>query len=392
MEKVRFGIVGCGNMGTGHATNFKDGKIKNGVLCAACDINPAKLDLFRKNFGDKIALYNSAAEMFASGKIDVAMICTPHYFHPSLAIEAMKAGLHVIVEKPAGVYTKQVREMLDFAKGTDRVLGIMFNQRTNPVFKKMREMVLSGKLGKIKRTNWIITDWYRTEQYYDSGAWRATWAGEGGGVLYNQSPHQLDLFQWIVGMSPSKVHAFCHYGKWHDIEVEDDVTCYVEYPNGATGVFITTTADAPGTNRFEITGTLGKLVMENNKLYFTELEIDEREYCFATGSSFNLPPMKPTVEIACEGDNPQHVGIVNNVANTILGLEELYAPAADGLAGVELANAMHLSSWLGREVTLPIDEDLFKAELDRRIAISKPRVNVTEQVTAQNVKSVKVKS
>lgn len=384
MDKVRFGIVGCGNMGTGHAKNFREGKIENGVLTAVCDINPNKFNHFKENFGDSISYFNSAEDMYKSGLCDCVMICTPHYSHPELSILALDCNLHCIVEKPAGVYTLQVKEMLDRAEKSDKILGIMFNQRTNPAFKTMKKMIADGKIGDIKRTNWIITDWYRTQYYYDTGAWRATWAGEGGGVLYNQAPHQLDLFQWIVGMSPSKVHAFCHYGKWHNIEVEDDVTCYVEYPNGATGVFITTTADAPGTNRFEVTGTLGTLIFENDKLYYKQLLKDERVHCEEATKGFEMPEMLPTVEIELEGDNPQHVGITNNIANAILGLEPVYAPAKDGLAGVQLANAMHLSSWLGKEITLPINDELFYEELKKRIAVSKVRTNVNDdKVEAQ---------
>ena len=384
MDKVRFGIVGCGNMGTGHAKNFREGKIENGVLTAVCDINPNKFNRFKENFGDSISYFNSAEDMYKSGLCDCVMICTPHYSHPELSILALDCGLHCIVEKPAGVYTLQVKEMLARAEKSDKILGIMFNQRTNPAFKTMKKMIADGKIGDIKRTNWIITDWYRTQYYYDTGAWRATWAGEGGGVLYNQAPHQLDLFQWIVGMSPSKVHAFCHYGKWHDIEVEDDVTCYVEYPNGATGVFITTTADAPGTNRFEVTGTLGTLIFESDKLYYKQLLKDERVHCKEATKGFETPETLPTVEIELEGDNPQHVGITNNIANAILGLEPIYAPAKDGLAGVQLANAMHLSSWLGKEVSLPIDDELFYEELKKRIAVSKVRTNVNDdKVEAQ---------
>ena len=383
MDKVRFGIVGCGNMGCGHAKNLMADKVTNGILTAMCDINPDKIDFVRNIYGDKIAYFSTAEEMFSSSLCDVVMICTPHYAHPELAILALDHDLNCIVEKPAGVYTLQVKEMIERSKKSDKILGIMFNQRTNPAFKKMREMVQNGTIGKVKRTNWIITDWYRTQEYYDSGAWRATWAGEGGGVLYNQAPHQLDLFQWIVGMMPSKVHAFCHYGKWHNIEVEDDVTCYCEYPNGATGVFITCTADAPGTNRFEIMGTKGKLVYEHGKLYHTPLEIDEREHCFATYTGFGQPHALPTVEVPLEGVNSQHVGICNNIANAILGLEPVYAPASDGLCGVELANAMHLSSWLGKEISLPIDDELFYEELKKRIAVSKPHPVRKEKITVQ---------
>ena len=384
MDKVRFGIVGCGNMGVGHAKNFLDGKIDNGVISAVCDIDADRFEFFKEKFGDTIKYFDNAKDMFKSGSCDVVIICVPHYQHPELAILAMDNNLHCIVEKPAGVYTLQVKEMLERHKKSDKILGIMFNQRTNPIFKKMREMIQSGMLGEIKRTNWIITNWYRTQDYYDSGDWRATWVGEGGGVLYNQAPHNLDLFQWIVGMMPTKVHAFCHFGKWHKIEVEDDVTCYCEYPNGATGVFITTTADAPGTNRFEVTGTKGTLIAEDAKdLYFSELEVDERVHCLEA-EGFNRPPCKPRVKIEINEPNPQHSGICNNIANAILGLEEVYAPASDGIYGVQLANAMLLSTWLDKAIEIPFDDELFYEELKKRIAVSKPRESVKKKVTPQN--------
>ena len=367
MEKVRYGIIGLGNQGTLYRRILTEGQIKDGVCASVCDVDGQKRAKHREDFPD-IPVYETAGAMFASGNCDVVLIETPHYEHTSLAIEAMAAGLHVVVDKPAGVYTKQVKEMLRAHKEQypDRMLGIMFNQRTNPVFKKMKEMIAEGKLGEIKRTNWIITDWYRSDAYYGSGSWRATWAGEGGGVLYNQSPHQLDLFSWIVGMQPTKVRAFCHFGKWHDIEVEDDVTAYVEYANGATGTFITCTADAPGTNRFEITGTRGTLIFDRNSLIFRELAMDEREWCHTTDKAFRTPEWTESV-IEVEGDNPQHKGILQNVTDTLLGRDTLYAPAEDGLNGVMLANAMHLSAFLDRTVELPIDDELFYEELQKRI-------------------------
>ncbi len=371
MDKVRFGIIGCGNMGTGHARNFLDGKIKDGVISAVCDIAPKKFDFFKERFGDEISYFDNAEAMLSSGLCDAVLICTPHYSHPELAILAMDHGVSAIVEKPAGVYALQVKEMIKRTESFDGVLGIMFNQRTNPAFIKMRELIANGEIGTIKRTNWINTAWYRTQYYYDSGSWRATWAGEGGGVLYNQSPHQLDLFQWITGMMPTRIRAFCHYGKWHDIEVEDDVTCYCEYENGATGVFITTTADMPGTNRFEITGTRGTLIYEPHRLTFKRLEGDEREFCYTSEEGFGV--MEYTTEVFEFDDaGPQHSGIVNNVIDAILGRAELYAPAKDGLMGVVLANAMLLSSWLDKTVELPMDDELFYEELKKRIAISKP--------------------
>ena len=384
MEKVRYGIVGCGNIGTTHARNLTEGKVECGVLSAVCDHNPKKLDIFREKYGDSIKYYSSAEEMFSSGECDCVIIAVPHYDHPTLAILALDHNLHCVVEKPAGVYTLQVEEMLERAKKSDKILGIMFNQRTNPAFRKMRDMIKEGKIGEVKRTNWIITTWYRSQYYYDTGDWRGTWAGEGGGVLYNQAPHQLDLFQWIVGMMPTKVRAFCHFGKWHDIEVEDDVTCYCEYPNGATGVFITCTADAPGVNRFEVLGTKGSLIFEDDNLTSKELEIDEREHCYDTNAGFKAPTCLPDVKVQINPEeNTQHAGILSNVAKAILGKEPLFAPASDGIHGVELANAMLLSAWENDTVTLPIDANKFYEELKKRIAASKPKAKADNDAVYQ---------
>ena len=261
-------------------------------------------------------------------------------------------------------------------KHPELTFGMMFNQRTNCVYRKMHEMVQSGKYGQIKRVNWIITDWYRTQAYYNSGGWRATWDGEGGGVLLNQCPHNLDLLQWICGM-PSKVRAFCHNGKWHDIEVEDDVTAYLEFPNGATGVFVTTAADAPGTNRLEVTLEKGKLVAEKDELKFYELEINEREYCYQATEGFAKPPCHVTT-LELDGKIPLHIGVLNAFAAAILRGEPLVADGVEGIHGLELSNAMHLSSWLEKPVSLPIDEDLFLEKLNEHRANSKKKENVQD--------------
>ncbi len=272
MKTVRLGIIGVGNMGTGHSERILAGNIPNMELTAVCDSNPDRIVAFKEKFSAAVATFDDAVAMMDSGLCDAILVSVPHYDHPKYSMMAMKKGLHVMCEKPAGVYTKQVVEMNECAKECDVTFAMMFNQRTNCVYRKMKEIVDSGELGEIKRVNWIITSWYRPQFYYDSGAWRATWEGEGGGVLLNQCPHNLDLVQWICGM-PSKVTAFCHEGKWHDIEVEDDVTAYLEYPNGATGTFITTTGETPGTNRFEISFDGGKLVCEGDKLTLHKLEM-----------------------------------------------------------------------------------------------------------------------
>ncbi len=378
MHKVRFGIIGYGNMGSGHGKSFFEGKVKDGVLTAVCDKNPEKLALaqqehekhdYAQQVGSTLKVFDHAEAMFDSGEIDAVIISVPHYDHPPLAILAFKKGIHVMCEKPAGVYTKQVREMNAAAEKSNVVFAMMFNQRTNCVYRKMKEMVDNGEIGELRRSNWIITNWYRPQAYYDSGDWRATWSGEGGGVLLNQCPHNLDLWQWICGM-PTTVRAFAHEGKWHDIEVEDDVTAYVEYANGATGVFVTSTADTPGTNRFELTGTKGKLVCENNRLTFTKLEVSEPEFSKTNKVAFTQPN-STTEEVETDGENPQHVAVLSAFAARILRGEPLVAEGKEGIFGLTLSNAMHFSSWTNSTVTLPLDEDLFYEELKKRIKTSR---------------------
>ena len=371
MTKVRLGIIGVGNMGSGHAANILAGKCPEIELTAVADRREARRQWAKDTLPESTAIFEEGSDLIQSGLCDAVHICTPHYQHPTLAMEAFAAGLHVMCEKPAGVYTKAVREMNEAAEKSGKVFAMMFNQRTNCVYRKMHEMVHSGQLGELKRVNWIITDWYRTQIYYDSGDWRATWEGEGGGVLLNQCPHQLDLLQWICGL-PKTVQAFCQEGKWHDIEVEDDVTAYLQFANGATGVFVTTTGDAPGTNRFEVTGTLGKLVCENDKLTFWKLAQDEREFCRTATEGFAQPQCQQ-VEVETDGENLQHVGVLNAFAGKILHGTPLVAEGTEGLGGLTLSNAMHLSSWLGRAVDIPFDEELFLSELNKRRATSRKK-------------------
>ena len=360
---VRLGIIGIGNMGSGHVQNILAGKTPEITLAAVADRRQSRRDWAGEKLPG-VPVFTEGAELIDSGLCDAVLIAVPHYQHPVLAEQAFAKGLHVLCEKPAGVDTNAVREMNAAADRAGKTFGMMFNQRTNCVYRKMHQMVESGELGDLKRVNWIITDWYRTQIYYDSGDWRATWAGEGGGVLLNQCPHQLDLLQWICGL-PKRVQAFCHEGKWHDIEVEDDVTAYLEFENGATGVFVTTTGDAPGTNRFELTGTRGKLVCENDVLTFWRLKEDEREFCLSSKEGFAKPEMEKII-VETDGENPQHVGVLNAFAANILRGEPLVADGREGIRGLTLSNAMHLSGWLKKPVEIPFDEDLFERELDKR--------------------------
>ena len=368
--KLRLGIIGAGNIASAHIQNVLDGKCPNIEIVAVADRKESRRQWAAEKLPDA-RIFTEGSDLIAAKCCDAVLIAVPHYQHPTLAIEAFRAGQHVMCEKPAGVYTKAVREMNEAAEKSGKVFAMMFNQRTNCVYRKIKEMIDGGELGKLKRVNWIITDWYRTQFYYDSGAWRATWDGEGGGVLLNQCPHQLDLVQWLCGM-PCRVRAFLHEGKWHDIEVEDDVTAYLEYPNGATGVFITTTGDAPGTNRLEISGEMGKIVCENDKLTFYHNKVSDIEFCKSATAGFDKPECE-IVQVETDGRNLQHVEVLNRFAAAILRGEALVANGREGINGLTLSNAMHLSSWLDKTVDLPFDEDLYLAELNKRRATSRAK-------------------
>ncbi|WMJ87511.1 Gfo/Idh/MocA family protein [Anaerocolumna sp. MB42-C2] len=378
MNKVKVGIIGIGNMGSGHCNTLISNQVPEMELTAVADLKELRRNWAKENLPESVTIFENGDELIEAKICDAVIVATPHYDHPRLVMKTLEYGQHALSEKPAGVYTKQVRLMNEAAEKSNLVFAMMFNQRTNHVYRKMYELVHGGSLGAIKRVNWIITDWYRTQAYYDSGDWRATWEGEGGGVLLNQCPHNLDLLQWICGM-PNKVQAFCHIGKWHDIEVEDDVTAYLEYPGGATGVFVTTTGDAPGTNRFEITLEKGKLVCEEDKLTLYELEINEREYCYSATEGFKKPEGH-YVTLETDGKNPQHAGVLNAFAGKILHGTPLIAEGIEGINGLTLSNAMHLSSWLNIPVEIPFNEELFLSELNKRRANSKLKKNVKETV------------
>ena len=371
MEEIRVGVIGIGNIGYAHAICIVENGIKGMCLTAVCDINHERIKEFNQN-RPLVKTYTDYNELLKSGKVDAVIIAVPHPLHSEIAIKAFENGLHVMLEKPADISVSRVKRLNEIAEKSGKVFGIMFNQRTNPLFKKAREIVQGGFLGELKRTVWIVTNWYRTQSYYDSGDWRATWSGEGGGVLLNQAPHNLDLWQWICGM-PKSVTAFCDIAKYHNIEVEDDVTIFTRYENGATGTFITSTGEYPGTNRMEISGTKGKIVIENGTLKWWKLKTDERKACKNSVDSFvNIET--EYVEINQEITETAHKGILQNFANAILYGEELLSPGIDGIYELTISNAAYLSSCKGNvEISLPFDFDEFDRLLNKLISNSKKR-------------------
>ncbi|CUH92163.1 Gfo/Idh/MocA family protein [Herbinix luporum] len=380
MNKVRIGIIGIGNIGSAHALNIFNGKIKGLELTALCDIDPNRFKWAKNTFGMQIPLYSDYRLLLKSGLVDAILIATPHSLHPFIAMDGFRANLHVLTEKPAGIDTFHVRQMNKAAKESGKIYAIMYNQRTNPLFARLKSMVEEGKLGEIKRFTWIVSNWYRTQAYYNSGTWRGSWSGEGGGVLMNQCPHNLDIWQWITGM-PVKIRAFCKYGHYHNITVEDDVTIVAEYANKATAVFITSTGEYPGTNRMEYIGTKGKVIIEEGILKFYSLESDEREIRFTTDAA------SPNIDVYYEEfkqTEPEsgHIGILQNFTDAILYNKDLLAPGYEGINGLTISNAAYMSDWLDSWIDLPLDEELYRRLLKEK---QEKEVTIKKQAFKENL-------
>ena len=374
MDKVRIGIVGLGNIGQVHVNNLLEGKVPRGVLTAVGDAFPDKLPGFAAK---GLKTFDSGEALIASGEIDALMIATPHFQHTTLGIAALEAGLHVMVEKPISAHKADAERLIAAADARPKLtFSGMFQMRVEPRYQKIRKLVQGGELGDLIRVIWIMTDWFRAEAYYQSSDWRATWKGEGGGVLLNQCLHQLDALQWIVGM-PTKVQSHVGIGKHHDIEVEDDVTCYMEYPNGASGAFITSTGETPGSNRFEIAGTKGRVLLENDKLIVTRNEVASDEWSRTSKIGFKQP-VATVEEIPIPSADDAHAKLVANFVNAILDDEELIAPGASGIGSVELANVMVFSGLLGQAIDLPMDSAAWEAKLNDLIANSTHEKKVVE--------------
>ena len=377
MNEVKVGIIGIGNMGSAHLRMITGGNIPDMTVTAVCDIDTEKLNAARNTY-PALRVFEDYTDLLKNSDTNAVIIAVPHPLHAKIAIEAFEYGKHVLVEKPIDITVSAAEKLCAAARKSGKVFAVMFNQRTNGLFREARRIVNSGELGELKRSVWIITNWYRTQSYYDSGSWRATWRGEGGGVLLNQAPHNLDIWQWICGM-PSAVTAFCNAGKFHNIEVEDEATIYAEYKNGATGVFITSTGDCPGTNRLEITGTRGKLVLENGILKLWKLNEDERDICRNSVEGF-VEPETEYSEFTAEKEEA-HAGILKNFAGAILYGEELLSPGYDGINELTISNAAYLSEWTGnKKVTLPFDT----AEFDRLLKEKQISSEIKEKIVKKS--------
>jgi predicted dehydrogenase len=357
MDTVRLGIVGLGNMGKAHLANIRAGKVEGlrvTCLCESVGTLPKLLE------GE--SAYTDVNAMIHSGKIDAILICTPHYSHTSIGIEALKTGLHVLVEKPISVHKADCERLIAAHTDKKKIFAAMFNMRTNAVFKKVKDLIDSGELGEVRRVHWEVTNWFRTNYYYATGGWRGTWKGEGGGVLMNQCPHNLDLFQWLFGM-PQRVRGFCQFGRFHEIEVEDDVTAVLQYDNGTTATFVTSTGEAPGRNVLEISAEKGRLtVKDGTHIHFQRNRQPMSEFCMTAEAAFAMPESWH-MDIPVDNAGGQHVEILQNFAAAILKGEKLFSPAEEGIRSVELANAILLSTWKDATIELPMAASDYEAIL-----------------------------
>lgn len=363
LTSVRIGIIGVGIMGSGHAEYLLTGQVEKSILTCLCDIDSKKFIKFA-NIYPKLQCYTDYKEMITSGNVDAVIIATPHYFHPEMAIFAFEHGMHVISEKPMGVEARNVMRMNTAAIESGKVFSSMFCVRTDPNFRKIREMIMDGSLGKIKRVTWIKTDWYRPQAYHDSANWRSSWKTEGGGMLINQSPHNLDMIQWFFGM-PDEITAQVSFGKYYDIEVEDEVIVHLHYKDFIC-TYISSTGEYPGSDRLEIACEMGLLVFENGKICFRKTDISEREFNKSNKDPNARPGMQEIYVEPLQG-MMHHKYITQNFVNAILNGEELIAPGLNGLNEVEICNGIYMSAWTGKTVSLPVCQDDFCNLLQQKI-------------------------
>ncbi|MBQ3558726.1 MAG: Gfo/Idh/MocA family oxidoreductase [Agathobacter sp.] len=392
MTEVRIGIVGMGVQGSLYANILTGTSIPymppirkpEGLVLTAVSSRSEQAKEFASHL-EGVTYFCDWKEMIDSDLCDAIVITVPHYLHHEVAIYALNAGKHVLCEKPADVRASDVEKMIsardkanaaitESGKQKALALATLFNQRTNPLFRRIKELIASGELGELRRVNWICNNWWRPDSYYKSNNWRGTWTGEGGGITVNQIPHQLDLLNMLCG-TPSRVYSVNRYGAHRDITVENDVTVSLEYPNGATGVFIACTHDPLGTDRLELDFDKGKIVVENsNQAIVYRFHQTEQEWN-ASLSMRDLMMMRQNPDNLYSTEeikvNPtygtEYVDIFENFANHILVGEPLFATIEDGLREVQLANSIQLSGWTGVPVENPSSMGAYDAWLETKI-------------------------
>ncbi|NRF95980.1 Gfo/Idh/MocA family oxidoreductase [Paenibacillus frigoriresistens] len=382
-QKVKVGLIGLGNIGKTHIKNLTT--TEQIELVGVCDLVREKADRFAAEC--ETTAYYSHSELFRNSGLEAVIIAVPHYSHPVIAVDAFRQGIHVLCEKPLAIHVNDAKLTIAAyeeakQKYPELVFGMMFQERTLPFYKKIKEIVDSGDLGRLTRASWINTAWFRSQAYYDSGDWRATWAGEGGGILTNQCPHNLDFYQWVFGV-PARISGHAHIGKYHQIEVEDEVTAYFEHESGMVGHFMVTTAESPGVNRLEIVGENGRLLFEKDKLLLFRNRISMLQHLQETNQGFGNVEFEE-IEIEVDKDVPTGHKVVTEkfVTKVLTGQGELIAEGTEGILSVTIANGIMLSSFNKQMVELPFDSDQYERILQDLIASSKFRKAAAQVIEA----------
>lgn len=384
MTEIRIGIVGLGIQGSLYANiiagvptpGFPELKKPEGCVLSAVSTRSTEVLERMKTQIPGVQCFTDWKELIDSDACDAVVITVPHYLHHEVTIYALERGKHVLCEKPADIRATDVQKMLDVhAQHPELGFGLIYNQRVNPLFAKLKKLLASGELGEIRRSNWIMNSWWRPNSYYESNVWRGTWSGEGGGLLVNQASHQLDLWLWLCG-TPNKIFAKCMDGAHRNITVENDITLLTEYENGATGVFVACTHDPLGTNRLEIDLSKGKIVVENNKSATIYRFKEEEDTWNNTLTTREMETIRRTDDSqlydteVITGSLPfggEYGIIFENFASHVHNKTPLVATGQDGLNAVRLANAARLSGWIKEEVTLPCDSEAFNRLLQEHI-------------------------
>ncbi len=374
MQKVRIGLIGLGGMGQAHINKIKE--IPEAELTAVSDVDSEITKKISQEY--KVPGFTDYEKLLESSLIDAVLIATPHYFHPEIGIKAMERGIHCLCEKPIAVSVAAADKFLQAAKESGVIFAVMHQQRTLPEIRLAKKLIESGRLGKIRRTSMIEPN-YRSQAYYDSGIWRATWKGEGGGVLINQAPHGIDLFLLLGGM-PSRVTAKVRT-RLHKIEVEDEACALLEYPSGAWGYYYTTTNEVPTATSMEISGDKGKFLYQDGSLKFYSFKSSIAEFTFSSKDMWASPEI-----IEEELELPQcetgHKEIIRNFCCSILFKEELIAPGEEGIWTVEFINALILSGKQNKSVDIPVNREEYEELLeDLKKTSQEKKVKKIERVT-----------
>lgn len=366
MDDIRCAIIGIGAMGRRYASMLNDGGIDGLRLTAVCCRSEASKNWAREHLSREVLLCGSEDELYERrDDFDAVLVVTPHKLHPAMTMRALTAGKHVLCDKPAGVTAADAAAMAACARREGRVYALMCHQRAYEKHRKLKELLQGGEIGQITRVNLVNSRFFRTAFYHRSGGWRSSWGGEGGGALINQGYHLLDLWQWLFGL-PDALYADIPFGKYNDFAVDDEATLVMDYPGKMTGTFILSTGEGSRTERLEIVGTRGCILLEGDALTLKRFSADTREYA-ATARVTDRRGLNETEErFSFGGEERAYETMLQNFAAAIRGETELIAPGGDGVDTLMLINAAYLSAWEGKRLRLPIDMEQYNIALRAR--------------------------